>query len=63
MVPDLGVFGTGVAFGRPGEAEGPGWIQGLVDVSGKALGTCHHRGCYQILTATSVKEHCSSFLF
>ena len=30
MVPDLGVFGMGVAFGRPGEVEGPGWIQGLV---------------------------------
>ena len=43
--------------GMPGEAEDLGWIQGLVDVSGKALGrsdTCHHHGRDQILTTTII---------
>ena len=37
MVPDLGVFRKGAAPGRPREAEDPGWIHILVDVSGTAL--------------------------
>ena len=45
---------------RPEEAEDPGWIQGLVDVSEKALGnldTCHHRGRGQISTTTTSKNN------
>ena len=39
MVPDLGVFGIRDSLGRPGEVEDPGWIQELVDIMGKALGS------------------------
>ena len=55
MVPDLGIFGIGVAPGRPREAEDPGWIQELVDASEKvldSLDTCHYCGRGQILITT-----------
>ena len=47
LVSDLSVFGIGVAPGRRGEAKDPRWIQKLVNVSKRALGslnTCHHHG-------------------
>ena len=56
MVPDLDIFETRVALGRPGEAEDPGWIRDLW-ISWEnllvAMDTCHYHGRGQILTTTA----------